>query len=129
MKNASPLALAFVGDSVYELFVRELLISKGIFSLKKLNSAKVEFVRCEFQAEAAEKLLADVFTPEETAVYMRGRNAHVGHVPKNSSAADYHAATALESVFGYLYLTGQQERLKALFEMICDTKENEEKGV
>lgn len=117
MKNASPLSLAFVGDSVYELFVRELLISRGIYSLKKLNAAKVDFVRCEFQAKAA-GLLSEIFTQEEEAVYLRGRNAHVGHVPKNSSSADYHAATALESLFGYLYLSGQLDRLKEIFNII-----------
>lgn len=121
LKTMSPLTLAFVGDGIYELLVREFIVSKGNCPVKKLNVAKVELVRCEFQAKAAKDILLPVFTDEENDVFMRGRNAHVSHVPKNSSVADYHAATAFEAVFGYLYLKGDMERIKEFFRLIINS--------
>ena len=118
IKTMSPLTLAFVGDGVYELFVREYLVGKGNCPVRKLHAAKVDLVRCEYQAKILHERLIPIFTQDETDVYMRGRNAHVGHVPKNSQVADYHAATALEAVFGYLYLLGRIDRLRELFEII-----------
>ena len=115
MKTVSPLTFAFIGDGVYELFVREYIINMGNCPVKKLNNAKVELVRCEFQAEVCKNVLEPLFTESEREIYLRGRNAHVGHVPKNSNVSDYHAATAFEAVFGYLYLTNEIERLKFLF--------------
>ncbi|MDO4459900.1 MAG: ribonuclease III domain-containing protein [Clostridia bacterium] len=119
MKKMSPLTLAFIGDSIYELMIREYIVGKGNAPVKKLSSEKVTYVCCEFQAKAAAKLM-DMFTEEERDFYNRGRNAHVGHVPKNSTAADYHAATALECLFGYLYLTGKTDRLKDFFNIIIE---------
>lgn len=119
LKNISPLTYAFVGDSVYELLVRDYVVSLGNAPLKKLNSTKVEYVRCEFQAAAVSKLLP-YFTEDENNVFLRGRNAHVGHVPKNSTTADYHLATALECVFGYLYLKSDTERIQELFSKIIE---------
>ena len=118
MKTVSPLTLAFVGDGVYELLVREFIVSKGNCPVKKLNGAKVKMVCCEFQAAAGRDILYPMLSEEEAEVYLRGRNAHVGHVPKNASVADYHGATALEALFGYLYLTGNATRLQELFEAI-----------
>ena len=115
LKNVSPLTMAFLGDGVYELLVREFIVSKGNCPVKKLNSAKVDMVRCEFQAKVLHEVLEPLFTEGEQAVCLRGRNAHVGHVPKNSTVADYHAATAFEAVFGYLYLLGDTDRIKFLF--------------
>lgn len=115
LKNVSPLTMAFLGDGVYELLVREHIVGKGNCPVKKLNSAKVDMVRCEFQAKVLHEVLEPLFTEDETAVCLRGRNAHVGHVPKNSTVADYHAATAFETVFGYLYLKGDMDRIKFLF--------------
>ena len=115
MKTVSPLTFAFIGDGVYELFVREYIVNMGNCPVKKLNNAKVELVRCEFQAEVCKNVLEPLFTESEREIFLRGRNAHVGHVPRNSNVSDYHAATAFEAVFGYLYLTGQIERLKELF--------------
>ncbi len=115
IKTVSPLTFAFIGDGVYELFVREYIVNKGNCPVKRLNNMKVELVRCEFQAEVAKNVLEPLFTENEKEIFMRGRNAHVGHVPKNSNVSDYHAATAFEAVFGYLYLTNEIERLKFLF--------------
>lgn len=119
LKNISPLTYAFVGDSVYELLVRDYVVSLGNAPLKKLNTVKVEYVRCEFQAAAVSKLV-DIFSEDEKDVFLRGRNAHVGHVPKNSTTADYHMATALECVFGYLYLKNDTNRIKELFSKIIE---------
>ena len=115
LNEMSPLTLAFIGDGVYELFVREYLVGMGNCPVKKLHARAVELVRCEAQAKILDEKLLPVFTEEERAVYLRGRNAHVGHVPKNAAVADYHAATALECVFGYLYLKGETTRLRELF--------------
>lgn len=120
-KQMSPLTLAYIGDCVYELFVREYLIAKGNCPVKKLHSRAVALVRCEFQAKIAADVLLPIFTQTETDIYLRGRNAHVSHVPKNSSVADYHSATALECVFGYLYLSDQLERLQLFFSKITET--------
>ena len=113
----NPLNLAFIGDCVFELFVREKLVCTMDLSVKVLHQQAIRQVCCQAQAEDAQ-LLMDSFNEEEMAIYLRGRNAHAGHLPKNASPADYHAATALEAVFGYLYLTGQLERLQQFFEKI-----------
>ena len=70
-----------------------------------------------------QKKLLPLLTEEEAAVYNRGRNAHVGHVPKNAKVADYHAATAFEALFGYVYLSGDLERLRMLFQIACEALE------
>jgi ribonuclease-3 family protein len=118
-KLLSPLTLAFIGDGVFELFVRERLVCKGNCPVKALHKSTVAQVCCSAQAEASKKLLP-ILTQDETEVYLRGRNAHTNHVPKNSSIADYHAATAFEALFGYVYLMGKLDRLRELFELMCD---------
>lgn len=121
-KQLSPLTLAFIGDGVFELFVRERLVSRGNCPVHALHKNTVQQVCCTAQAKAGE-LLQDYLTEEETDIYRRGRNAHVSHVPKNANPADYHAATALETLFGYLYLKGDLARLRELFQLICDHSE------
>lgn len=115
----SPLTLAFVGDCVYELFVRESLVceaNRPVNDLHKLSTAKV----CAgFQAEALKKIDC-VLTEKEKAVAKRGRNAHSNHTAKNASVIDYRLATGLESLFGYLYLNGESDRLKELFKIIIE---------
>ena len=118
-QGLSPLPLAFVGDGVYELLVREYLAAQGNCPVKKLHARKVELVRCQAQAQALEKIWPQL-TPEEQEVAQRGRNAHVGHVPKNAALADYHGATALEALFGYLYLSGNITRLQELFRCVIE---------
>ena len=118
-KGLSPLPLAFVGDGVYELLVREHLLAQGNCPVKKLNSRKVELVRCQFQAQALERLWPRL-SGEEQEVALRGRNAHVGHVPKNANVADYHGATALEALVGYLFVTGQMERMEEILKLALE---------
>ena len=118
-KLLSPLTLAFVGDGVFELFVRERLVCAGNCPVNSLHKKSVAQVCCGAQAQASQKLLP-ILTEEEMDVLKRGRNAHTNHVPKNSSSADYHAATAFETLFGYLYLTGRIDRLREFFNIMCD---------
>lgn len=118
-KNLSPLTLAFVGDGVYDLFVRERLVCEANRPVKKLNEEKVAIVRCSSQARLVEKLIP-FLTEEENDVLKRGRNAHTQHVPKNASSADYHSATALEALLGYLYLSGRIDRIRDLLDMDVD---------
>lgn len=120
-KQLSPLALAFVGDAVFELFVRERLVCMGNRPVNKLHRLSVEQVCASAQAESVEKLLP-MLTEEETEILRRGRNAHTNHVPKNAEVSQYHAATAFEALFGYLYLNGNIERLRAIFSFICGEK-------
>ena len=112
-KLLSPLALAFVGDGVYDLFVRERLVCEANRPVKKLNEEKVSIVRCSSQAKLVEKLMP-ILTEEELDVLKRGRNAHTQHIPKNATSADYHSATALDALLGYLYLAGRIERIREL---------------
>ncbi len=105
----SPLALAFVGDGVYSLLVRERLLTIANRPVGDLHRLAVDSVRAEAQAEAMERLLPHL-TEEEEAVYKRGRNAHTAR-----NSAEYHRATGLEALFGYLYLDGRLERMQELF--------------
>ena len=113
-KNLSPLTLAFIGDGVYDLMVRQELVSNANAPVGKLNSMKVEKVCCQAQSEAINKIL-ETLTQEELTIYKRGRNAHTKSIPKNATQAQYHSATGMEALFGYIYLKGDIERLNELF--------------
>ena len=115
-RQYSPLALAFLGDSVYEILVREYLVREANRPAAKLHEQKIQLVCAAFQAQAIDCLLP-LLTEEETAVYKRGRNAN-NTVPRHTSAQDYHKATGLEALFGYLHLLGEQARLEELFAAI-----------
>lgn len=113
----SPLTLAFLGDAVYGLLVREQLLLTANRPARRLHTLSVQAVNARAQAQAAQKILP-ILTEDELAVYKRGRNAHPGHTPKNQSEGDYHSATGLEALFGWLYLHGAEERLRVLFDRI-----------
>ena len=110
----SVLALAHMGDGVYELLVRRMLCCKGTLRVDRLHKDTVAFVCAKAQAAAAKKIL-DVLTVQELTVYKRGRNAHSHAAPKNTTAGEYHAATGLETLFGWLYLREEHERIEELF--------------
>lgn len=118
LKEQNTLSLAFIGDGVYELFVRDYLVSLGNIPVKKLNAMKVGIVNCAAQAHVFREYLQEQLTQEEQEVCRRGRNAHLNRIPKNASYMDYHDATALECLFGYLYLKPNPERLRFLFDII-----------
>ena len=119
LNSLSTLALAHVGDAVYELLVRSHLASHGLAKVTDLHRAAVAMVKAPAQAKAAAKLLP-LLTEEERGVYRRGRNSHVGSVPQAATKAEYHAATGLEAVFGWLYLAGERERIAELFAAALD---------
>ena len=110
----NPLQLAYIGDAVWELIVRSRIIYKGR-SARHVHKDAVACVNAHAQSEAFRRIEA-LLTEDEADIARRGRNAHAHHAaPKNQDAADYRAATALEALIGYLYLTGQEERLLTLF--------------
>jgi len=109
--------LAHLGDAVFELMVRTFLCASGTSKAKNLHEKTVSLVSAKAQAAAAEKIMPEL-NEEEVSIYKRGRNIHTHAVPKGSTHEEYHAATALEALFGYLYLTGKSERLNELFSHI-----------
>ena len=118
-RQYSPLALAFVGDAVYEQLVRDELVASANMPVRKLHSLAVQKVCAEYQSAAVRALLdAEIFNDEEQEIFKRGRNAGGVSAPKHSTVADYRAATGLEALFGYLHLTEQSERITELFEKI-----------
>ena len=110
----SMLALAHVGDAVYELMIRGMLASRGPAAVQDLHRKTVSYVRAEAQAAAAKRILP-ILTEEESAVYRRGRNSHVHGVPAHSNPGEYHSATGREALFGWLYLQGRTDRIRTLF--------------
>lgn len=119
LRAMSSLALAHVGDAVYELMVRTELCLRGKSTAGSLHRETVRHVAAPAQARAAKRLLPLLSEPERE-VYRRARNAKVNSVPQNASLGDYHAATALEALFGWLYLHGETRRLEELFAVILD---------
>lgn len=123
VNKISMLGLAHVGDAVYDLLYRSKLCTDGHTAVAEMHRMTVAFVRAEAQAEAAAKLLP-VLTTAEASVYKRGRNAKVNSVPHNADIGQYHAATGLEALFGWLYLLGRTERINELFNIITGGTDN-----
>lgn len=114
VSSLSPLTLAFVGDTVFDLLTRTELVCEANRPVNALHTMASKRVCAAAQAESLRKILP-LLTEDETAVFKRGRNAHTGGIPKHASSADYHYATGLESLFGWLYLKGETERIKELY--------------
>lgn len=119
LQGLSSLGLAHVGDAVYELLVRTWLCVHGKATGHGLHQAAITFVSAEAQALGAERI-RPLLTEQEAAVFRRGRNAHPRTVPAHASRAQYGGATALETLFGWLYLTGQRTRANELFRVIME---------
>ncbi len=117
LKQLSPLTLAFIGDTVFDLLVREKLICEANRPANDLHRLAVRDVKASAQAEFV-NILSPYFTEEEMNIYKRGRNAKSGHTAKNATTRDYHMATGLEAVFGWLYLNGEIQRIKYLYNII-----------
>ncbi|MGI6577058.1 MAG: Mini-ribonuclease 3 [Eubacteriales bacterium] len=113
----SILALAHLGDSVYELMVRTMLSVKADLTNHSMHSETLNYVSADAQFEAYQKI-KDILTPYEADIFRRGRNAHVKTIPKNANRAKYHTATGFEALFGALWLSGSHKRLNQLFEII-----------
>lgn len=115
----SNLGLAHLGDAVYELMVRSWLCLHGKATAKGLHKAAVRYVAAPAQARLVGKILPDL-TTEEQDVFRRGRNASPHAIPQNASRGEYQTATALEALFGWLYLRGENQRLNELFERMME---------
>lgn len=111
----SPVTLAFVGDAVYSLYVRERLVSEHDYSAGEMQKLTSKDVSAHGQSELLEKLILK-FTEEEEDIYRRGRNAKKPTKSKNATVAEYNRSTGFEAVLGYLYLTGQYQRIDELLD-------------
>ena len=111
----SPVALAFLGDAVYSLLVRQTLINQNV-PARLLHQKSVELVNAAAQARAVEKLLP-LLSEEELNIYKRGRNTKTER-PKTATSAEYHMSTGFEALLGYLYLIGKNDRLREIFNII-----------
>ena len=118
----SPLALAYLGDGIYELYVREHLLLKANKSNGKLHQEALKYVSASAQAAFCKKIL-DFLSDEEMSVFKRGRNSNASP-HKNSDVGEYKAATGLETLIGYLYLSGQNDRLEEIFNMLFVDESN-----
>lgn len=110
IRTYSPLTLAFVGDCIYDLVIRTIVVERGNTAPGVLHTKKSSIVKAQAQAAQADALMEEL-TAEEQAVYRRGRNAHSHSTAKNASIGDYRKATGLEALYGFLYLTDQTDRL------------------
>lgn len=116
LASYSPLTLAFVGDCIYDLIIRTVVVERHNASPNRLHKEKSRLVKAQTQA-AMILALQDELTETESSIYRRGRNAKSYNTAKNASVADYRKATGLEALYGYLYLTGQTERLLELVKL------------
>lgn len=113
IRTYSPLVLAYIGDAVYELFIRTKVINQGSMQVNKMHKKSASLVKAETQANLI-KVLDEDLTEEERVVYKRGRNARSASTAKHATMIDYRMATGFEALMGYLYLTGQYERMLTL---------------
>lgn len=120
-KQYSPLSLAFLGDAVYELWIRNKLVSNANRQPSKLNKDKVSYSCAEFQSSVSDKLLK-ILTDDELAVFRRGKNAKGITPPKHATLLEYKKATGFEAVLGYLYLCGNEKRIDEILSFIWDIK-------
>ena len=121
INSYSPLTLAFIGDCVFDLVIRSVIVCRANRQPNKLHKLKANVVKAQTQSEMAKALMEDM-TEEEAAVYKRGRNAHSFSSAKNASIQDYRRATGVEALFGYLYLSGNIKRVRELFNIIWGIK-------
>lgn len=120
-------ALAYLGDSVLEIRVRELLVKKGISGSGRLNSASLSYVKASEQAAAMHRI-APFLSEEESLVFKRGRNMSGGNVPKSATVSEYRTATGMEVLFGYLHLLGRVERIDELFKKAYQIEEEQKES-
>ncbi len=114
----SPLTWAYVGDCVYELYIRTNLVNQTNLKPHKLHIETIKHVKAKAQAKKLEQL-QEILTQEEKDIVRRGRNAESHHLPKNANVQEYRYATAFEALIGYLYLTQKTKRLKEILDSLC----------
>ena len=119
VNTMSPLTWAYIGDSVYELYIRQHLINTTKLKPHKLHIEAIKYVKASAQAKILEKI-KDKLTEEEMEIVRRGRNTQNHHLAKNATVQEYMYSTAFEGLIGYLYLTKQDERLKEILDMSMD---------
>lgn len=124
-KSYSPLGLAYIGDSIYEIVIRTMVISEGNMSVNKYHQKSSSMVKASAQVEVFKKI-EHLLTEEEMAAYKRGRNAKSGSMAKHASMMDYRKATGVEALMGYLYLKGQMERIIELIRIGLNVGEKNE---
>ena len=115
----SPLSLAYIGDAVFEVYIRSYIMKDVNMPVSKLHKAATRYVKATAQANII-KNISDSFTDEEMSVYKRGRNAHSYTSAKNADIVDYRMATGLEALIGYLYIKKETKRLEEIIEMCID---------
>ena len=120
VRTYSPLTLVYIGDGIYDLIIRSLVVAKGNTRASELHKRTSQIVKAKTQADMAEILLP-MLTEEEADIYRRGRNAKSPTMAKNATMSDYRKATGFEALMGYLYLTDQTERLMELVKLAVDT--------
>lgn len=118
----SPLTWAYVGDAIYELYIRTNLVNKTKLKPHKLHIESIKYVKAEAQANILKKI-SEELTDEEKEIVRRARNAENHHLPKNADPQDYMYSTAFEGLIGFLYLTKKDERLKEILEKCIENKE------
>ena len=121
----SPLTLAYIGDSIYDLIIKTLVVNEGNKQVQKLHKRTSRFVQASAQSQMM-RVLQERLTEEEHAVYKRGRNARSMSPAKNQSVSDYHKATGFEALMGYLYLRKDWKRMLELIKTGLDALGNEE---
>ncbi len=119
VKMLSPLVWAYIGDSVYEMFIRVNLVNHSNAKPHKLHMESIHYVKAKAQADTLKKL-QEHLTEAEIEIVKRGRNVQNHHVAKNANVADYAMSTAFEALIGYLYLTKQDERLQEIFNLCME---------
>ena len=110
IRSYNPVTLAYIGDTIYDLLVRSLIVGEGNAPINVMNKRAANIVKAEAQAKVHDDILA-MLSEEEADIMRRGRNAHKKTSAKNASISDYHKATGLEALIGYLYLLGREERI------------------
>lgn len=120
IRTYSPLTLAYIGDAIYDLVIRTIVVERGNTSPNHLHQKTVCYVNARTQAQMIEAVMAEL-TEEEQAIYKRGRNAKSYTTAKNASVMEYRKATGFEALCGYLYLTGNQERMLMLIKLAIES--------
>ena len=119
VRGYQPLKLAYMGDAIYEVYIRGMLLKTKNMSVHKLHVESIRYVKASAQAYIMHNIM-DELTEDELDIVRRGRNAKSATVPKNAKVTDYRYATAFETLVGYLYLSGENERLNAIVDMAID---------